>query len=154
MGAKKANSVDLRGEWICRGKAGWEVRVPVAGGRQSFNDHQYGDFKKSLIVARRFHEKKVKELRVIQAYTKKHGEKPKNRLNANNNTGVNGVTRQVYPRLEGNPTITFLATYSCRHKGLYKSKSFSTAEYITEKKAFEMAEKQRLQWEKGYGRTR
>jgi len=141
----------LSGEWICRGNKTFHVRVPVGGGRQSFDDDQYGDSTKSLFAARKFHDRAVKELRISQAYEKKHGEKPKNRLNARNNTGTAGVNRQVFPRLEGRATIVFLATYSRRHKGLFKSKTFSTIKYITEEKAKAEAIKQRKKWEKSYG---
>lgn len=143
--------ISNQSEWIARDGAKWVVKVPVAGGRKDFNFIEYGDSHKALIAARSFHTKMEKKLRATQDYIKKHGERPIG-VRSDNNTGVPGITRIVYPKLTGRPNIVFRAYYSNRHKGIWLSKDFSTHEYIDEKKAFEEAKKQRRQWEKQHGK--
>lgn len=143
--------ISVQGERIARDGAVWIVNVPVAGGRKVFPFKEYGDSHKALNAARAFHVKMERKFRQVLEYIKKNGERPVF-VRSNNNSGVNGITRMVFPTLTGRPNIVFRTYYSNRHKGIYLTKDCSTHEFIDEKKALEEAKKLRQQWEKQYGK--
>lgn len=150
MGNIQTAKISTQGEWLTRDGKSWIVRVPTSGGHKKFPFDEYGGSSKALKVARAFHVAMVQQLKKDREYYKKHGEKFQ-RVRSNNTSGINGVTRMVFPRLEGFPNIVFRAYYTNRNKGIWKSKDFSTYHYITEKNAKDAASKQRKQWERQYG---
>lgn len=128
----KLSTFRTTGEWIARDNGrdggGWRVRVPVQGGHGYFSFQQYGGSQKALDAARRFHAKACAQLRKDREHFKKTGEKP-NRptVNIRNRSGHTGVSYQIFPVLDGNPTVVYTAYYSNR-KGQQISKRFSTAD--------------------------
>lgn len=142
MVAQVAN-MSVSGDWICRDNQGWRVRVPCQGGHQYFGLKEYGGSSKALNAARAFHTKMCKQLKKDREYFSEHGEKPeRTSLNIRNRSGYTGISRNVFPNLDGRPTIAFIAYYS--HNGKQISERFSTIEYKHEEYALEAA----IEWRK------
>lgn len=134
---EKVANLSTKGEWLARDLNGWRVRVPTQGGHQYFPFDQYGGSAKALQAARRFHAKMLVQLKKDREYMAKHGEKPKRpSLNIRNRSGYTGISRAVYPTLDG-ARVQFCATW-CEGGRQYQ-KCFTTAQYETEEAALKAA---------------
>lgn len=126
--SKTVTSISTRGEWLDRDLKGWRVRVPCQGGHGYFSFEEYGGSVKALNAARAFHAKMERQYRKDLEYKKEHGELPKRQtVNIRNRTGIPGVSREVYPSLNGSATIVWTAYWN--RNGKQFCQHFSTASY-------------------------
>ena len=136
-------NMSVTGEWICRDNQGWRVRVPCQGGHQYFGIKECGGSVNALKQARSFHNKMCKQLKKDREYFSEHGEKiQRPTLNIRNRSGYTGISRMVYPNLDGRPLIVFQASY--QKNGKQVSERFSLTEYKHEEYALEAA----VEWRK------
>ena len=147
--AKASTNISTQGEWLARDGKSWVVRVPTAGGHKTFPFDAHGGINKALLVARAFHVAMDRQYKNDLEYFKKNGERIQ-RLHSNNTSGVNGVSRLVYPRLDGSANIVYRAYFTRRDTNIHFTKDFSTYEHVDEKTSLAKATKQRKKWEKQY----
>lgn len=136
---QQMTSISSRGEWIARDGNGYRVRVPCQGGHGYFKIDEYGSSAKAHKAARAFHAKMEIQLKKDREYERKNGEKPfRHVLNIRNTSGHHGISKQVYPILDGSPRITYTVTWRGKD-GWPMQKTFSSVVYKHAEYALEAA---------------
>lgn len=138
---KQVSNISGKGEWLCRDKKrnGYIVRVPCQGGHGFFSIEEHGGSAKAHEAARKFHAKMERQLQKDREYEKKHGEKPyRDVLNIRNTSGHHGISRAIYPILDGSPRIVYSVTWRGKN-GWPQSRGFSSVQYKHAEYALEAA---------------
>jgi len=125
----KKTVVKIQSDWLCRDLASWRVRIPCQGGSGRFSFKEYGGSEKALNAARKFQRKALKLLEEDRDYKAKHGELPyRETVYITNKSGVRGVFRKVSPTRNGQPLITWTASWQGMN-GKTFHQGYSTAQH-------------------------
>lgn len=129
MASAAKNIIRIQSDWLCRDLSSWRVRVPCVGGSGRFTFKEYGGSEKALKAARRFQKKALKLLECDREYYSQHGEMPyRETLYITNKSGHTGVHRVVSPTRNGQPLITWTASWQGRN-GKTFHQGYSTAQF-------------------------
>lgn len=127
---RKSSTSRIAGDWLCRDTDSWRVLVPTPGGSGRFLFAEYGGIQKALVAAQKFQAKAIHLLEQDRSYYAKHKEHiERPSLNIRNKSGITGVSRTIFPRLETKPLVVWQAAAWNPRLNRQVTERFSTANF-------------------------